>query len=323
MRIIREAIDRFLHYLQYIRNVSPSTTLNYRIDLEQFLAYVTPPGEQPPALTAVDHLIIREYVNHLYDRGLQKSSIARKLAALRSFFRFCARENAIQQDPARLVARPKLPKRIPPISTPEEMNNLLDRITPESVEQATKKKRRRSVRTASIAADRAVRDRAIFEILYASGLRVSELTGLDMSSIDAAEQMLHVYGKRRKERLVPYGSKARQALENYWPARQRMLDRARRRGPVRPVFINPAGGRLTKRMVLNIIRKYTRLLSASMDLHPHSLRHAFASHLLADGADLRAIQELLGHASLSTTQRYTHTTIDKLMEIYDKSHPHA
>jgi integrase/recombinase XerC len=326
MGTIKDAIAKFLHYLQYVRNASPKTSVNYRIDLEQFLAYVTPPDEEPLALASIDHLIIREFVNHLYDRGLEKSSIARKLAALRSFFRFCVRENVLKQNPARLVARPKLPKRVPHISTPEEMNNLLDRMTPEVIEQAIparKTPKQRSARGASAAADRAIRDRAILEILYASGLRVSELTGLDISSIDAAEQILHVYGKRRKERLVPYGGKARQALENYWPARQRILDRSNRRGAMKAVFINRDGGRLSQRMILNIVRKYTRLLTTNMDLHPHSLRHAFASHLLADGADLRAIQELLGHASLSTTQRYTHATIDKLMEIYDKAHPHA
>lgn len=326
MSSIKEAIAKFLYYLQFVRNASPKTTENYKVDLEQFLAYVTPPDEGPPALGAVDHLLIREFVNHLYDRKLEKSSIARKLAALRSFFRFCLRENAIKQNPASLVARPKLPKRVPPVSTPEEMNNLLDRITPAGIESATPAKRemkRRSARAVAIAADRAIRDRAIFEILYGSGLRVSELTGLDLASLDTAEQILHVCGKRRKERLVPYGSKAREALEAYWPARKRMIERARRRGTVKALFVNPAGGRLTKRMVLNIVRKYARLLTSDMDLHPHSLRHAFATHLLADGADLRAIQELLGHSSLSTTQRYTHTTINKLMEIYDKAHPHA
>lgn len=317
----KEAIAKYLHYLQYVRNASPRTIENYKIDLEQFLAYVTPPGEEPLGLTAVNHLVIREFVNHLYDRGLEKSSIARKLAALRSFFKFCVRENILKQNPAVLVARPKLPKRVPHISTPEEMNNLLDRITPDNIRQV-KPSRRKQRKGSAAAEDRAIRDRAIFEILYGSGLRVSELTGLNMSSFDETEQMIHVYGKRRKERLVPYGAKARAALENHWPARQRMLDRARKRG-VKAVFVNSHGERLTRRTVLSIVRNYTRMLTPHMDLHPHSLRHAFASHLLADGADLRAIQELLGHASLSTTQRYTHTTIDKLMQIYDKAHPHA
>ena len=326
MATIKAAIAKFLHYMQFVRNASPKTIVNYRIDLEQFLTYVTPPGEKPMALTAVDHLVIREFVSHLYDRGLKKSSIARKLAALRSFFRFCMREHAVKQDPVRLVARPKLPKRVPNVSTPEEMKNLLDCVTPESVAQrlsGTRKASRRFARQGSISQDLILRDRAILEMLYASGLRVSELTGLDMSSINSSEQVVHVYGKRRKERLVPYGSKAREALENYWPARQRIIDRAKAKADSKAVFLNQAGGRLTKRMVFNIVRKYARLLTPNLALHPHSLRHAFATHLLADGADLRAIQELLGHASLSTTQRYTHATIDQLMTIYDKSHPHA
>jgi integrase/recombinase XerC len=325
MQTIESAITKFLHYLQYVRNASPKTIVNYKIDLEQFLAYVTPPGEKPMALGTVDHLTIREFVNHLYDRGLEKSSIARKMAALRSFFRFCVREHIVKQDPACLVARPKLPKRVPNVSTPEEMKNLLDHVTPQAIAQATgrKKNARRTTRRNLASHDRALRDRAILEILYASGLRVSELTGLDMTSIDPAEQMIHVYGKRRKERIVPYGSKAREALEKYWPVRQRIVERMNSGVRSKAVFLNSKGGRLTKRTVFNIVRKYARLLTPNLDLHPHSLRHAFATHLLADGADLRAIQELLGHASLSTTQRYTHATIQQLMAVYDKSHPHA
>lgn len=326
MRTIEAATAKFLRYLQFVRNASPRTIVDYKTDLEQFRSYVTPPGEKPMALGAVDHLVIREFVNHLYDRGLEKSSIARKLAALRSFFRFCVREHAVKQDPACLVSRPKLPMRVPTVSTPEEMKNLLDSMTPEAIAQATRKNRvyrhppsKRSVSSQ----DRALRDRAILEILYASGLRVSELTGLDISNIDRAEQMIHVYGKRRKERVVPYGSKARDALEQYWPARLRIIERAKSDAKTQAVFLNRGGGRLTKRMVFNIVRKYARLLTHNLDLHPHSLRHAFATHLLGDGADLRAIQELLGHASLTTTQRYTHATIEQLMSVYGKSHPHA
>lgn len=328
MRTIEPAIAKFLYYLQYVRNASPKTIVNYKIDLEQFLAYVTPPGEKPMALDAVDHLTIREFVNHLYDRGLEKSSIARKMAAIRSLFRFCVREHFVKQDPSYLVARPKLPKRVPNVSTPEEMKNLLDQVTPEVIARATRMKRKKKTRRSdarrnAAVRDRALRDRAVLEILYGSGLRVSELTGLDVASIDAGEQVLQVYGKRRKERVVPYGSKAREALEKYWPVRQRILEHAKSAAGTKAVFLNNQGGRLTKRTIFNIVRKYARLLTPNLDLHPHSLRHAFATHLLADGADLRAIQELLGHASLSTTQRYTHATIEQLMTVYDKSHPHA
>lgn len=323
---IASAIAKFLHYLQYVRNASPRTIENYKVDLEQFLSYVTPPGEKPMELAAVDHLVIREFVNHLYDRGLQKSSIARKLAAIRSFFRFSTRERLVTRDPACLVSRPKLPKRVPNISTPEELKNLLDNMTPETIGQATHKKKRfkrSNPKHSLVARDRALRDRAILEVLYGCGVRVSELTGLDFSNIDSSEQTICVYGKRRKERIVPYGRKAHAALEEYWPARERMLNRAKSGARNKAVFVNPSGGRLTKRMVFNIVKKYARLLTPNLDLHPHALRHAFATHLLADGADLRAIQELLGHASLSTTQRYTHATIEQLMNVYDKAHPHA
>ncbi|MGH9728597.1 MAG: tyrosine recombinase [Candidatus Acidiferrales bacterium] len=319
---IEAAAGKFLHYLRYVRNASPQTIENYKTDLVQFVAYVTPPGEAPLALTSVDYLVIREFISHLYDRQLQKSSIARKLAALRSFFRFCVRERLTEQNPARLVACPKLPKRLPNVMTAEQMNRLLDQITPARAQEArskTSNKRPFSADSKLVL----IRDRAILELLYASGLRVSELTGLDMTSINSSEQMLRVLGKRRKERIVPYGAKARAALEKYWPVRDEILHRTQSAGAVDAVFLNLKGGRLTTRTILNIVKKYARLLANNWDLHPHSLRHAFATHLLADGADLRSIQELLGHSSLSTTQRYTSVTIDQLMAIYDKSHPHA
>ncbi|HKV26956.1 MAG TPA: tyrosine recombinase XerC [Candidatus Acidoferrales bacterium] len=319
---IETSTEKFLHYLRYVRNASPRTIENYQTDLAQFLAYVTPPGETPLALRAVDYPVIREFISHLYDRRLQKSSIARKLAALRSFFRFCVREHLTEQNPARLVPCPKLPKRLPHVMTAEQMNRLLDDITPARTEEA----RAKNSKKRPLSADSKlilIRDRAILELLYASGLRVSELTGLDMTSINSTEQMLRVLGKRRKERIVPYGAKAHAALEKYWPVRDEILRRARSAGAVDAVFLNFRGGRLTPRTILNVVKKYARLLSNNWDLHPHSLRHAFATHLLADGADLRSIQELLGHSSLSTTQRYTSVTIDQLMAIYDKSHPHA
>lgn len=328
---IAASTEKFLHYLRYVRNASPKTMISYKIDLDQFIAYVTPPGEDPLALKAVDHLVIREFISHLYDQRLQKSSVARKLAALRSFFRFCVREHFTEQNPARLVARPKLPQRLPNVMSAEEMNRLLDDMTPARTAQARPKRSTsksappRKAHHANKKNDLLVlaRDRAILELLYASGLRVSELTGLDLTSINASEQMLQVLGKRRKERVVPYGAKAQQALEKYWPFRDEILRRAKPPAPVTAVFINFKGGRLTQRTISNVVKKYARLLTNNPDLHPHSLRHAFATHLLADGADLRTIQELLGHSSLSTTQRYTSVTIDQLMATYDKSHPHA
>jgi integrase/recombinase XerC len=171
------------------------------------------------------------------------------------------------------------------------------------------------------------RDRALLELLYAAGLRVSELTGLNLLDMDEKERMLRVRGKGNKERIVPYGSKAQEALEKYWPLREQLLSQsysARRGAPhTEAVFLNYTGRRLTQRSVGRIVKKYVRIVNINWDLHPHSLRHAFATHLLADGADLRAIQELLGHQSLSTTQKYTHASIRQLMDVYDKSHPHA
>ena len=323
--MIKQAIAKFIEYLRYVRNASPSTLRNYKKDLEQFLEYLTPPGTKAMSLTAVDHLAIREFVAHLHDRGLKRSSIGRKVAALRSFFKFCVRESILRDNPARLVATPKLPKRLPAVLTAEEMNNFLDSLGTEKAlktgpQRISKARKYKATEESRLSLQR---DRAILELLYASGLRVSELTGLSRGDVDLREQTVRVLGKGRKERIVPFGSKALTALETYWPGREQWLRKAGSRGDYEAVFLNPAGGRLTTRSIRNIVKKYTRLANINWDLHPHSLRHAFATHLLADGADLRAIQELLGHASLSTTQRYTHATIEQLMAVYDKAHPRA
>ena len=294
-----------------------------------------PPGATLPALTEITHGIIREYVAYLHDQGLEKTSIARKLAALRSFFKYCVREGKLKESPARLVPTPKLPKRIPSILSAEEMNGFLNQLAemggPTSA-PATKENPRTSRRKSKTLTEEGLllkRDRALLELLYAAGLRVSELTGLDLVDIEEKERVLRVTGKGNKERIVPYGAKAQEALENYWPVREQLLETSGRhsgRGSApqrQAVFLNYAGRRLTQRSVGRIVKKYVRLVNMNWDLHPHSLRHAFATHLLADGADLRAIQELLGHQSLSTTQKYTHASIRQLMDIYDKSHPHA
>ncbi len=328
---IKAAIDKFLHHLHYERYASPHTLYSYGSDLEQFLAYLTPPGGKPPALTRVDHRVIREFLGHLHDQHLQKSSVARKLAALRSFFKFCVREGMATQNPARLVATPKLPKRVPSVLSAEEINTLLDQIAAmeppggasEAGQSAAAAPRRRPGADEDEGRLLLRRDCAILELLYASGLRVSELTGLDVGDIDRKELMLRVRGKGRKERIVPYGSKAEAALAAYGPVRTELLRKAGSRGQPQAVFLNFAGRRLTTRSVGRIVKKYVRLVNINWDLHPHSLRHAFATHLLNDGADLRAIQELLGHRSLSTTQKYTHASIRQLMEVYDKAHPRA
>jgi len=318
---MKPAIEKFLGYLRAVRNASAHTLRNYRSDLEQFLTYLSPPGAETVSVAQIDHRVIREYLGYLHDQHLQKSSMARKLASLRSFFKFCAREGMIKDNPARLVATPKLPKRLPVVLSAEEMNAFLDQLgsappPPRGVARRSKMGR---------PTDRLLleRDRAILELLYASGLRVSELTGLNLADIDRKEQMLRVLGKGNKERIIPYGSKAEGALQKYGPLRTELLRKAGGRGDIEAVFLNHGGARLTPRSINRILKKYIRLVNINWDLHPHSLRHAFATHLLADGADLRAIQELLGHSSLSTTQRYTHSSIRQLMEVYDKAHPHA
>jgi integrase/recombinase XerC len=323
---VNDAIARFVRYLEHERNASAHTVLNYRRDLEQFRAYCTPPGARTLPLERVDHRVIREFMGLLHEQGLGKSTIARKLAALRSFFKFCVRERLLRENPARLVATPKLPKRVPGVLSAEEINGFLDALAreadqPQSASAAPRRRRPGADEEESRLLLR--RDRAILELLYGAGLRVSELTGLTCEDLDLSAQMIRVRGKGRKERLVPYGSKARQALDQYWPVRDELLRRARRRGGDEPVFVNYAGARLTARSVHRIVKKYARLANINWDLYPQSFRHAFATHLLADGADLRAIQELLGHRSLSTTQKYTHASIRQLIEVYDKSHPRA
>jgi integrase/recombinase XerC len=255
----------------------------------------------------------------LHDHNLEKSSIARKLAAIRSFFKFAVREGLVQRNPARMVATPKLPKKIPSVLSAEDLNAFLDGV----VARPAATSRRNRASSKDIDSHLVKRDRAILEMLYASGLRVSELTGLNLADMDRKEQMLRVRGKGSKERIVPYGGKAEQALEAYVPIRETILRKAGSRGNQQAVFLNHLGSRLTPRSVARVVKKYVRLVNINWDLHPHSLRHAFATHLLADGADLRAIQELLGHSSLSTTQRYTHASIRQLLEVYDKSHPRA
>jgi integrase/recombinase XerC len=318
---MKQTIEKFVYYLRYERNASPATIGDYRFDVTQFSEFLTPPGEPTLDLAKVDHRVIREFVSWLYDRGLAKPSIARKLAALRTFFKFCVREGFAKQNPARLVSTPKLPKRVPRVLTAEELNGFLDNFA-----TTPPKGKRARQSTPQLERDSRLilkRDRAILELLYGSGLRVSELIGLDLGNVDRRGQMLRVLGKGRKERVVPYGAKAQTALEAYWPVRDEILANPRTKPEYEAVFLNHRGGRLTDKSIRILVKKYARLANVSWDLHPHSLRHAFATHLLADGADLRAIQELLGHVSLSTTQRYTQASIQQLIAVYDKAHPHA
>jgi integrase/recombinase XerC len=303
---MNELIERYLHYLQFERNASPHTLRNYRSDLEQFrdfLAQRRPAGSV--SLASVDALRIRAFLADLYAREKKKTSIARKLAAVRAFFKYLAREQRLPKNPAADVSTPKLDKTLPRIMSEEEVNTFLDQVG-----QAT------------AGGDSAlVRDRAILEMLYASGLRVSELTGLDLRSVNFGDCFVLVRGKGRKERIVPFGSKAKLALENYLPLRERNLKENRAATPA--LFLNARGGRLTTRSVDRLLKQRLRQWAPQVKASPHSLRHAFASHLLTEGADLRAIQEMLGHKSLATTQKYTQVSIKKLIDVYDKAHPKA
>ena len=301
-------IDRYLRYLQYERNASPHTLRNYASDLRQFRDFLKRAQGNPDGavdLEAVDPLELRAYLAALFQAQKQKASIARKLAAIRAFFRFLAREGAIARNPCLEVRAPKLARKLPRIMTEEETNSLLDRLAAAIPDGEPMLKR----------------DRAILELLYASGLRVSELAGLDLGAVNFGDKLVLVRGKGRKERLVPFGRKAGEALEAYLPVRERIL--ADHRASGHALFLNARGRRLTVRSVDRLVRKYVRLYGPNVRVSPHGLRHAFASHLLAEGADLRAIQEMLGHASLSTTQKYTQVSIQQLIEVYDKAHPKA
>jgi integrase/recombinase XerC len=302
-----ELIDRYINYLRYERNASPHTIRNYQSDLRQFRDYLKG-GDAQAAVDArsIDALRIRGFLAFLFEREKKKTSIARKLAAVRAFYKFLAKDRVLAENPAATVSTPKLDKTLPRIMTEEEMNSFLDRVA-EAARNGDPLMRR---------------DRAILELLYASGLRVSELVGLDLRSVNFGDGMLLVRGKGRKERIVPFGSKAKQALEDYLPVRERILMEAKKSGQA-ALFLNARGERLTTRSVDRLVKKHVRIYGPNVKVSPHSLRHAFASHLLTEGADLRAIQEMLGHRSLATTQKYTQVSIRQLMDVYDKTHPKA
>ncbi len=302
------AANRFLASLAR-ENASIHTRLSYASDLKQFIEYFSPPAERPPPPAAFDPLQIREFMGECYRRGNRNRSVARKLSTLRAFFQFLVREGALARNPAKLVATPKTPKTLPPVMTAEQANNLVDSVVAPGATGArvTPGRERFPAKFA--------RDRVIFELLYGSGLRVAELVGLDLEDFDWKERWIRVRGKGRKERLVPFGKRAAEALERYLALRGHEKQRA--------LLLNHFGRRLGARSVERIVKHYAVLFSGDPALHPHSLRHAFATHLLSDGADLRAIQELLGHASLSTTQKYTQLSLKELMEVYDRTHPKA
>jgi len=295
--IVEKAIAKFLRALQE-RNSSAHTIKAYRTDLAQFADYVGPQG-----WGEIDHLLIRGYLASLYERGLSKTSVARALAALRSLYRWLAQEGEVKLNPAALVATPRLPKKLPRVPTIEEVNTVLNSEMPECS-----------------AFDE--RDRVMLELLYGCGIRNSELVGINVDDIRWSNELILVRGKGRKERYVPFGDSAKTALQVYLPARQRILGESRRTTE-KALLINLRGARLTTRSVGRIVKQIAVARGLSSDVHPHTLRHAFGTHMLEEGADLRAIQEMLGHERLSTTQRYTQLTVKHVMEVYDKTHPHA
>jgi len=304
----RGFIDQFIHYLSIEKNASPHTCRCYRRDLEGFEDFLKNSGTYISStgkveMEKVDRMAIRKYLSFLHRKN-KKSSIARKISTLRSFFKYMVREQVIPSNPAKGVSTPKVEKTLPTTLTVDEAFRLMESPTTISEKPSEGSK------------EKGLRDRAILELLYSSGLRVSELVGLNSNQLDLDLCIVRVMGKGRKERIVPVGTKAIKALEAYLEKRG-MLEGEE------PIFVNSLGGRLTARSVGRLIKRYTRHSGIFRKVSPHSLRHTFATHLLDAGADIREIQEMLGHSSLSTTQRYTHVSMGKLMEVYDKAHPRS
>ena len=294
-----ELAGQIEHYLADLarRNASAHTIRNYRSDLEQFLEYLSPVGTTPGGL---DLPVLREWLAHLFDQRLEPVSIRRKLAAVRSLFKHMLSEGVIAKNPARLLRTPKAPQKLPRVPTAEQTNRLVDQVADNELDRPFPE-----------------RDVLIFELLYGCGLRIGELARLNIDDFDPSERWVLIRGKGNKERQVPYATKAAEALARYLIKREAALPSER------ALLINHQGNRLSDRGARGIVKLYARLLSGDAGMHPHTLRHAYATHLLADGADLRAIQELLGHSQLSTTQKYTQVSLADLMAVYDKAHPKA
>jgi integrase/recombinase XerC len=291
-----KAVADFLRHLRE-RNASLHTIKAYKQDLTLFASYAGSRGWKQ-----IDHIAVRGFLSQLYGKGLSKTSVARALAAVRSLYRWLAREGVVEQNPAKLVATPKLPKRLPRVPTIEEMNFVIDGKMPE------------------IAAF-PERDRLMLELLYGCGIRNSELTGINLDDIRVSAEAILIRGKGKKERYVPFGDSVKSALAAYLPERQKVLQESRKHSTA--LLINRRGGRLTTRSVGRIVKKIAVAKGLSSDVHPHTLRHAFGTHMLEEGADLRAIQELLGHERLATTQRYTQLSMKHVLQVYDQTHPRA
>ncbi len=299
-------IPKYLDYLRYQRNASPNTIRNYASDLQQFLSFLTGAMEgverPAPDLDQIDNLTIREFLGALYQKNNRKSSVARKLATIRSFMKYLSQQEAVKVNHAKHVASPKQDNRLPVFMTIDAVAELVE--------------------APDVSADRGKRDRAILELLYAAGLRVSELVGLNLGDVSLGEELVRVVGKGRKERIVPFGRRAVESLNEYLQVRSNLTIR---KGTTagEAVFLNSRGGRLTSRSIWDIVDHYIGQLAQKLRVHPHTLRHTFATHMLNAGADLRTIQELLGHESLSTTQKYTHVSVEQLVRVYQECHPRA
>jgi integrase/recombinase XerC len=312
--IVELATDDFLRHLRE-RNASAHTIKAYTGDLDTFAAYIGPRmGARD--WKAIDHIAIRGFLSHLYDKGLSKTSVARALAAVRSLYRWLAQEGVVEQNPAKLVSTPRLPKKLPRVPTIEEMNFVLDGKMPE-------------------VASFPERDLLLFELLYGCGIRNSELVGINLDDISLSNEAILIRGKGKKQRYVPFGGSALAALAVYLPWRQQLLATLRntpkstiseKSMPAKgmsALLVNQRGGRLTTRSVGRIVKRIAVAKGLSPEVHPHTLRHAFGTHMLEEGADLRAIQELLGHERLATTERYTQLSVKHVMNVYDQTHPRA
>ena len=290
------AIDGFLRHLRQ-RNASPHTIKAYAGDLDVFAAHVGLFEWKD-----IDHIVIRGFLSQLYDRRLTKTSVARALAAVRSLYRWLAQEGVVEQNTAKLVSTPRLPRKLPRVPTIEEVNSVLDGKMPE-------------------VASFPERDRLLLELLYGCGIRNSELVSINVDDIRQSAEAILIRGKGKKERYVPFGESVRAALAIYLPWRHQLLATLKRATPA--LLLNQRGGRLTTRSVGRIVKRIAIAKGLSPDVHPHTLRHAFGTHMLEEGADLRAIQELLGHERLATTQRYTQLSVKHMMSVYDQTHPRA
>lgn len=295
------AIGRFLQYLRAERNASDLTIKSYREDLQALEVHLTQTHGQCPAAGEITTLDLRGYISSLHTVGYAKTTVARRLASLRSFFRFGAREGWSQANPAKPLRNPRKERSLPHFLSTEETDRLLTAPAKDDVYGK--------------------RDRAMLETLYSAGLRVSELAGMNQGDIDFAAGVITIRGKGRKERLALIGSHATKALER-WLAVRRTSDKEPK-GPLSPVFVNKYGRRLTTRSIARMLEKYLQQTGLDQRTSPHTLRHSFATHLLDQGADVRSVQELLGHKSLATTQIYTHVSTAKMKAVYEKAHPRA